>query len=110
MDREVSLPHPQVPASCLYPEAPQSSLWEHPHESTPPSSVQFSIFPHSSPLTSLWSTHQINLQQFLRVPSQLISLSPSLSLTPASAPHSKTEHRFPPQQSALSTALVKEPI
>jgi hypothetical protein len=47
--------------------------------SASPSCVQFSTFPHSSPLTNLWSTHQINLQLFLRVPSQLISLSLSNS-------------------------------
>jgi hypothetical protein len=37
------------------------------------------------------------------------SSSPPLSLTPVSAPRSKTEHRFPSQQSALSTALAKRP-
>ena len=65
-------------------------MWKHPHESTSPSSIQFSVFLRSSPLTSPRSTHQIHLQLFLRVPH-----SSSPSLTSVSALHSKTEHRFP---------------
>ena len=42
-----------------------SCLWVHPHDSTTPTPVQSSAFPHSSPPSSLWSTLQIRPKLFL---------------------------------------------
>jgi len=64
--------------------SPQSLLvWEHPHSSTAPSSVQSATFHH---------THLTRPQLFLRHTAQQRALSPislSLSVTPVSVPGSK---------------------
>ena len=47
-------------------------MWGHPHGSTT-SSIQSSASSHISPLTSLWSTHQISLQQSYSIPHILVT-------------------------------------
>jgi len=64
-------------------------LWGHPHSSTVPSSVQSATLHHSSPPSSLRSTHLTRPQLFLRYAAQQLSLSClSPSVTPVPVPGS----------------------
>ena len=64
------------------------------------------IFLHTKTplLSSLWFTHQIILQLFLRFTSQQLSLSPSPSLQ-SLLRDSQTNRRYPSQQLSLSLSL-----
>ena len=74
-----------------------NTVWEHPHYSTAPSSVQSSALPHSSPPSTLWPMHQIRPQLFLCHAAQQCSFSLSyLSLcNPSLCSQLQTQLHFP---------------
>ena len=71
-------------------------------------------FSHSSPLTSLWFTHQVRPQLSLWHTSEQCYLSPPVCLTPASVLRFKTEHCSTSQQRflapSISVLLSKRPF